>query len=525
MTVLVVLLAMLWIAVPPALGQPAPRCDGKRATIVSSAARIVGTKAPDVIVAGGGGNTIFGMGGNDSICAGAGADRLHGGRGSDGLQGGEGQDRVHGESGNDFAAGGPGAHDVVNGGPGDDALSGGSGDFDVLSGGPGNDRVDGGRGLHDIASYQSAGGPVSVDLGRGTVSGAEEERVTGAEDVLGGAGDDTLVGARRSANRLDGGPGADRLVAVGAGDTAFGGPGGDACLGPLAGRDSCGVSEVPDGPAVELYKSIADTASLVIVGGESIVNVTVGRLGGRYVVKSRPGGVQVRLGNRGSRACRSNAAKAVSCSGEVASILVSLGGGDDTLRIERSVPARVSAIVDGGPGRDRVHGGRGDDTLYAGDDRDPDAIAGGGGEDIIYGVNIFHPRRDSGAATMLGGAGNDILVGGQPCDGDRFDGGPGATDSASFARVRNGGTFARARIGGTVTDPDLPGCDGGWITHATEKIEGSPGPDVLIGSKGANTLLGRGGGDRLDGRGGIDKCIGGRGGDGAVRCELTALVP
>jgi Ca2+-binding RTX toxin-like protein len=525
MFVLVVLLAVFWVAAPAALGKPAPRCDGKPATIVSKAARIVGTKAPDVILAGGAANTIFGMGGNDSICAGAGADTIHGGRGSDSMQGGEGQDRVLGESGNDSVAGGPGAHDDLHGGPGDDTLAGGAGDFDVLSGGPGNDRVDGGGGLHDIASYQTAGGPIAVDLRRGTVSGAEEERVTGAEDVLGGSGADALVGARHSANRLDGGPGADRLVAVGAGDTAFGGPGDDTCLGPLAGRDSCGVSARPGGPAVELYKSIADTASLVIVGGESIVNVTVGRVGERYVVRSRPGGVQVRLGNRGSRACRSSAAKSVSCRGEVASILVSLGAGDDTLRIEPSVPDRVSAIVDGGPGSDRVHGGRGDDTIYAGDDRDPDTVAGGGGEDVLYGVNIFHPRRDSGTATMLGGAGNDLLVGGQPCDGDRFDGGAGPTDSASFARVRNSGTVVHARIGGTVVDPEVPQCDGGWITRATEKIEGSPGPDVLVGSKGANTLLGRGGGDRLDGRGGLDKCIGGRGSDRAAHCEFTTLVP
>jgi Ca2+-binding RTX toxin-like protein len=526
MMVLVVLLAVLAIAAPSSLGKAGPGCGGRPATIFSNAARIVGTKAPDVIVAAGRRNTILGLGGNDSICAGAGEDTVHGGRGSDDLQGGRGQDRVRGESGNDVVAGGQGAHDEVDGGSGDDSLAGGPGDFDVLGGGPGKDRLAGGRGLHDIASYQSAGGPIAVDLLRGVVSGAEQERLSGAEDVLGGSGDDTLLGSWRSVNRLDGGPGADQLVAAGSGDTAFGGPGGDACLGPLASQDSCGLSEGPTGAAVELYKSIADTASLVIVGGENVVNVTVSRAGRRYVVRSRPGGVQVQLGNRGSGACSSDRpAKLVSCRGQVASILASLGSGDDTLRIKHAVPAGVSAIVDGGAGSDRVRGGRGDDTIYAGDDQAPDTIAGGGGGDVLYGVNIFHPRHDSGAATMLGGAGNDLLVGGQPCDGDRFDGGHGATDSASFARVRNSGTVVRARIGGTVLDPGVPLCARGWISHATEKIEGSPGPDVLIGSRGANTLLGRGGGDRLDGRGRADKCIGGRGGDRAGRCEFTALVP
>jgi Ca2+-binding RTX toxin-like protein len=526
MLILILLLALFVLAVPSSPGRPGPECSGRPATIVSNAARVVGTKAPDVIVAAGRGNTIFGLGGNDSICAGAGEDTILGGRGSDDLEGGRGQDQLRGESGNDTVAGGLGAHDEVDGGPGDDSLGGGPGDFDVLDGGPGKDRADGGRGLHDIASYQSAGGPIAVDLRRGVVSGAERERLAGAEDVLGGSGNDTLLASRRSINRLDGGPGADQLVAAGSGDTAFGGPGDDACLGPLLSHDSCGPSEDPNGAAVELYKSIADTASLVIVGGEDVVNVTVSRAGRRYVVRSRPGGVQVHLGDRGSRACSSDgAARFVSCHGRVASILASLGAGDDTLRIKHGVPAGVTAIVDAGDGSDHVRGGRGDDTIYAGDDQAPDTIAGGGGGDVLYGVNIFHPRRDSGAATLLGGAGNDLLVGGQPCDGDRFDGGPGATDSASFARVKNGGTVVRARIGGTVLDPSLASCNSGRISRATEKIEGSPGRDVLIGSRRANTLLGRGGSDRLDGRGRFDKCSGGRGGDRAGHCEVTTLVP
>lgn len=41
----------------------AATCDGKAATIVSSAHRIIGTKAPDVIVAGSGNDVIDGMGG------------------------------------------------------------------------------------------------------------------------------------------------------------------------------------------------------------------------------------------------------------------------------------------------------------------------------------------------------------------------------------------------------------------------------------------------------------------------------
>ena len=123
----------------------------------------------------------------------------------------------------------------------------------------------------------------------------------------------------------------------------------------------------------------------------------------------------------------------------------------------------------------------------------PDTLEGGGGDDVLYGVNIFHPRRDSGAATMRGGPGDDLLIGGQPCDGDLFDGGAGNNDSASFARVRNSGIFVKATIGGAVTDPDVSGCNAGHIEDSVEKIEGSPGPDILIGDEAPNTLLGRGG--------------------------------
>lgn len=512
---------------PTSTGAAAPACGGLAATTVSDAVRIAGTPGRDVILAGPGDNAIYGLGGNDVICAGAGRDTVFGGRGSDDLAGGRGEDLILGETGNDGLDGGPGAHDQVDGGPGDDSISGGAGAYDVLSGGPGNDSVDGGGGVHDIASYRAAGGPIAADLGAGTILGAEDERLTGVEDVVGGSGDDTLTGSDQAPNRLDGGPGDDRLVAAGSGDRAFGGPGADDCEGSLAAKDSCGAADAAPGTVVELYESIADTSSLVIVGSNHPNSVLVSRSPHGYTVESRAEGVRVRLGDRGSTECRARrATNSISCRGEVTSILARLGAGADTFVVSTDVPAGIEAVIDGGKGSDKLRGGAGDDTIYAGADGDADTVAGGGGDDVIYGVNIFHPRHDSGAATMLGGAGDDLLIGGQPCDADLFDGGPGDTDSASFARVRNSGTFVQAGIGGLVLDPDVGGCAAGRIAHNVEKIEGSPGPDVLSGDGGANTLLGRGGDDLLDGRGGAeDGCVGGRGSDQAVGCETVASVP
>lgn len=518
----------------------AASCAGKQATIISNAPRIVGTKAHDVILAGGADNVIYGAGGNDIICGGAGNDTIHGERGndtsfgeggddalygergSDDLDGGSGIDRLFGDTGNDALTGGPGDADDVDGGPGDDSVAGGPGDFDTVFGGVGNDRADGGPGAHDIASYKGVGGPISVDLDDGSVSGAEQERVSGIEDVLGGSGSDSLTGSSARPNRLDGGPGDDRLFAVGEGDEAFGGLGSDACSGNFVAETACGAWDGGDGIAVALISSITGSTGLVISGSDDPDNVTVSFSGGGYLLQGG-GAIEVVLGDPGSDACTKDpSANSVFCRGRASSIQVSLQGGNDAFAITDSVPAEISATIDGGTGSDTLRGGLGADTLYGGDDHEPDALEGGGGDDVLYGVNIVHPRRDSGAARMVGGPGDDLLIGGQPCDGDLFDGGPGDNDSASFARVSNSGTNVKATIGGAVLDPDLGGCNAGRIENSVEKVEGSPGSDILIGDDSSNTLLGRGGDDDLDGKGGFDRCIEGGGTDSLTNCEFDS---
>lgn len=511
-----------------------PLCGGKRATLASNDRVIHGTRGPDVIVGGEGPNRIFGARGNDVICGGYGRDRIeggrgkdtidgkkdadlvHGGRGSDEVDGGAGRDNVRGGSGNDTVRGGPGRDDV-GGGRGDDAVEGGGGGFDTVAGGIGRDRIDGGAGAHDIASYRSAGGTIEVDLASGRVRGAEQERLTGIEDVVGGTGDDLMATSEVTANRLEGGPGDDRLLGALQRDQAFGGPGSDECFGSFAVAESCGSASAA-GTRVEMYDSLTGAPSLAIAGDAGTDSISVGERDGRFVVRAA-GGNPIRLGDRRyAEGCGFDGASVV-CAGEADLILVSLGSGADSVAIERSLRPGVSVTVDGGAGSDWLRGGPAGDTLYAGDDADPDLLQGGGGDDALFGVNILHPRRGSGAAEMFGGSGDDLLIGGQPCEGDRFVGGPGANDSASFARVRNEGVHVEAQIGGAVVDPEAAACAPGRIARGTEKIEGSPGPDVLIGAAGDNVLLGRGGADQLDGRGGRDRCIGGLGADRGRRCE------
>jgi Ca2+-binding RTX toxin-like protein len=528
-----VALLLLGLVYASALEALRPLCGGRRASIATNDRTIRGTRGPDVIVAGRGANRVFGAGGNDVICGGRGRDEIYGGRGndtidgkkdadlvqggrgSDEVDGGANRDEVRGDSGNDAVLGGPGNRDEVDGGPGDDSLAGGRGGFDVIVGGIGRDKMDGGPGRHDVALYGSAGGAIAVDLANGIVSGAEQERLAGIEDVVGGTGDDLLASSERGPNRLAGGPGDDRLLGTLLRDQAFGGPGDDECLGSFGVVESCGAADGGGAPRVELYENLTGSDDLAIAGSSGDDVLRVGMRGRRFVV----GGGRIGLGEpRYAGGCRLSGS-AISCAGRVGAILVALGPGNDRIDFKSSLPDDVAVTVDGGIGADRLQGGPGRDTLYGGDDADPERLEGAGGHDALFGVNILHPRRPSGAATMLGGPGSDLMIGGQPCGGDLFHGGGGANDSASFSRVRNEGLYVEAQIGGPVSDPDAVACGAGRIAGSTEKIEGSPGPDVLRGSAGADSLLGRGGADLLDSRGGPDRCVGGRGADRLRHCE------
>ena len=457
-------LALVFSAAPEAKG---PSCGARRATIVSNDRVIHGTRGPDVIIAGRGPNVIHGARGNDTICGGAGRDRIDGGRGKDTIDGKRGNDFVSGGRGSDDLRGGRG-RDRVRGDSGNDVVRGGPGARDDIDGDMGDDTVRGGRGSFDAL----AGG-----IGRDRIDGGPGAHDTASYRSAGGPIEVELGHGRVS------GAENEQLRGI---ENVLGGPGDDGCFGALLAIRWCGSTGIA-------VSGSAGDDSLAI------------DFRNRQLVISAGSGPSLQIG--GNR--------------RIGSLLVSLGDGNDQVAVAPSVQPEIEVTIEGGAGSDWLRGGRGADTIYAGDDDVPDRLEGGGGGDALFGINIFHPRHESGAATLIGGSGDDLLIGGQPCGGDLFVGGPGANDSASFARVRNEGVHVEARIGGAVRDPDLATCTAGRIARGTEKIEGSPGPDVLIGSAGANTLLGRGGSDRLDARGGSDRCIGGRGDDRARRCEYV----
>ncbi|MEO8289537.1 MAG: hypothetical protein ABI649_00900 [Gaiellaceae bacterium] len=167
------------------------------------------------------GYSLYGLGGAD-VLSGAGSRAtglpvqapvtLEGGPGNDLLRGGKGNDSVVGEGGADKLFGGDG--DDVFGSPAPD----------------GADTMSGGLGI-DAADYGGRSGAVNVSLDALANDGAalEHDNVGPSYDVekvVGGAGDDTLVG-HSGPNILKGGAGADTITGSLGQDELYGEAGDD----------------------------------------------------------------------------------------------------------------------------------------------------------------------------------------------------------------------------------------------------------------------------------------------------------
>ena len=144
---------------------------------------------------------------------------------------------INGGPGNDGISGADGA-DLLYGGDGSDALAGGAGN-DYLQGGTWADQLRGGAGL-DTISYRDHLQAVRVRLpssGKEMWGGSEDQGDTGTdiENVVGGAGDDALIGDG-NANQLDGREGNDRLSGYEGNDNLIGWTGNDTLNGD-AGND------------------------------------------------------------------------------------------------------------------------------------------------------------------------------------------------------------------------------------------------------------------------------------------------
>jgi RTX calcium-binding nonapeptide repeat (4 copies) len=187
-----------------------------------------------------------------------------------------------------------------------------------------------------------------------------------------------------------------------------------------------------------------------------------------------------------------------------------LGDGDDELRLtEAAFGAGGQLFADGGPGNDvlavgsgggELRGGPGDDRLLAVAATAATLLDGGGGRDELHGGHGSDTMTDGD----LDGAAGDAAPG-----PDEFDGGVSGVDTVSY-RQRIAPVFVDlARRG-----PQGAAGEGDRVRHASNVIGGA-GADRLAGDGGANELDGWDGHDRLFGRDNNDSFLNA---DGPISC-------
>lgn len=189
--------------------------------------------------------------------------------------------RIDGGNGDDVIYGSLTNRNVLAGDNGEDLLVGGDAD-DILIGGTGADEMIGGGGI-DAASYDTASGPITVDLlspwlNTGDAVGDSYDSI---ENLIGSSYGDTLFGDY-NANVLNGGNGHDTLNGRAGNDRIYGGAGNDVMVGSH-GDDIYYVTDLGD-TVVELSSEGNDTVrssvsfnigaqfieTLILTGGDAI---------------------------------------------------------------------------------------------------------------------------------------------------------------------------------------------------------------------------------------------------------------
>ncbi|QAU32824.1 VCBS domain-containing protein [Janthinobacterium sp. 17J80-10] len=386
---------------------------------------IDGGEGDDVISAGDGDDSIIGGSGNDGIIAGSGNDSVSGGEGNDNLQAGSGNDTVDAGSGND----------QINGGEGDDSINAGTGDDSVV-GGAGNDTLDGGSGT-DTLDYSAESDPVNINLttGSGTGTGIGSDTLANFENVVGGAGNDTISG-NDAANRVTGGAGSDS-IATGAGNDWILFDAADALVDAGIGVDTLAIADntVVDFMAIDNSRFVGiEEIDLTGNGVQSIV------LNAADVVAFSDTTDTLKIhGDAGDKLTLSGnwinaGTQPVSYNGASSQPYVKL-----TLAIDGSTTATV--LVDPAMTLDIVYlGSASNDTLSGGGGADN--VDGGAGNDSLDGA--------AGADSVYGGVGNDTII---YDSSDVYQDGGADTDTLKFAGTASGllldfGQLARPAVNG-----------------------------------------------------------------------------
>jgi Ca2+-binding RTX toxin-like protein len=153
--------------------------------------------------------------------------------------------------GGDFASG-SGVGDGLAGQAGNDVVRGFAGNDTIVGTDPGDDTFDGGAGSGDTIGFAGAVGGAMIDLGQTSpqATGQGTDTVSGFENALGSAANDTLIGN-----------GASNLLSSGNGDDLIDGRGGPDVLVGDSGIDTASYQTAPSEVAVDLSGPTSGTAT------------------------------------------------------------------------------------------------------------------------------------------------------------------------------------------------------------------------------------------------------------------------
>lgn len=403
--------------------------------------RVWGGAGNDTITTGGGQDQIFGEDNNDTIFAGSGIDivsggkgddEIHGQYGDDWLLGDEDNDKLYGENGNDLLDPGSGPLNLVDGGSEFDIFTQAATNVQRLSM---NSVVGFGSSTHANIEYFrlngtadsdqlfisdfagsavfNAGGSVDAifatttsmqvllsdwNLTLGSNASVRLNSVESAS-VEGSASDDTfdIKGWSGAANIL-GGAGRDTLVDSRDGDFTLTDSDLTRSALPVIQLSSIDVANLSGGLGNNTIDAAAFSGETKLLGGDGDDTI---RGGSNFDIIEGGFGADFLFGNAGDDRITAGPGVGGSISG---------GPGNDQLYGSEDGWDSIS----GDTGNDEIWGGAGNDILRGGPD--DDTIHGGMGDDNLSG--------DEGADLLLGEAGNDVLYAfrSNPSDG------PGAVD-------------------------------------------------------------------------------------------------
>ncbi len=462
---------------------------------------------------------VVGGSGNDTLTGDGHDNQFHGADGKDVIDGGDGVDTAD-YSGNTtgisvtlvkgagtvFVTGSLTDRDTlkhienITGGAGNDTITGDSGNNSIFGGG-GADVLDGGGGS-DTVDFSDKTADISLDLSFPsflTIGGATEDTISNFENVVGGAGNDYLLGMSGQANALAGENGNDTLFGRGAaapikgvqqaGDSLYGGAGNDTFY--LEANSPLGKNAILDGGVgLDTLYVVADfgsrvgytldlrSASNLTLSGIEILNMDT--------LEFDPVGANPidKIKLNASQLADFTTIEGTSRDDVVDFLDIVMGS---VTRLDLS-----TRTITGFHDYDTLTGGANDTIIITGDSSSERIIGGNG--------PLYEIHAGGGNDTI--GAGADLSLAG--FHADILDGGSG-NDWVDYS---NSEQLTISLLDGTVTD--------GLVVAHLESIENVIGGDHgnhLIGNDGGNILQGGADGDSIEGGGGNDTLIAGLGVD------------